>query len=173
MHHTATARDKTTFVAVDRYHRDKWWFKSSLGFYIGYQYFIDAAGIVTQGRVDADVGAHTIGYNDKSLGICLAGNFDVEYPSSVQVVALTRLLKNKSSQYGIPPEKIMPHRAFANKNCYGKNLADDWARHLIASPNNVPALSEISALALSPNGTRKQELLALLEKALQITKQMA
>ena len=67
----------------------------------------------------------------------------------------------------------MPHRAFANKNCYGKNLADDWARHLIASPNNVPALSEISALALSPNGTRKQELLALLEKALQITKQMA
>jgi len=120
-----------TFEIVDEWHRLKWNFKSSLGHYIGYQYFIDKTGKVTQGRADTDEGAHTIGKNLSSLGICLAGNFDVTKPTQAQVDALKTLLKAKMEQYSIPLANVVPHRTFAVKSCYGNLLPDSWARDLL------------------------------------------
>jgi len=114
-----------TFEIVDAYHKSLGWGK------IGYHYFIDKAGNLTQGRKDGEEGAHTIGYNTQSLGICLAGNFDVTLPTQQQINTLTKLLNDKVKQYSIPVEKIVPHRCFSSKTCYGKLLADDWARKLI------------------------------------------
>lgn len=118
-----------TFKIVDDYHKSLGWGG------IGYHYFIELDGKVTQGRKDDADGAHTIGYNQKSLGICLAGNFDATMPSAAQINALTALLKQKMAQYSIPPEKIVPHRHFASKTCYGKHLSDDWARNLVSKSN--------------------------------------
>lgn len=121
---------------------------SSLGYYIGYHYFIDKLGKVTQGRADTDEGAHTKNYNTKSIGICLAGNFDLTEPTKAQVDALTALLKQKMAAYKIPIEKISPHRTFANKTCYGKKLPDDWARKLVSTPpvNNSHRIKELQTL---------------------------
>ena len=58
LHHTLTDRDTTTFNAVNNYHKDLWNFESSLGYFIGYHYFITADGKVTQGRADWEAGAH-------------------------------------------------------------------------------------------------------------------
>lgn len=113
-----------TFAIVDNYHKSLGWGK------IGYHYFIDIEGNLTQGRRDDEEGAHTIGYNLKSLGICLAGNFDATLPTIAQKNTLTDLLLLKSKQYAIPLEKIVPHRFAASKTCYGKRLSDDWARKL-------------------------------------------
>lgn len=115
-----------TFEIVDEYHRQKWNFKSSLGYYIGYHYFIDKTGKVTQGRRESDEGAHTKGHNLKSIGICLAGNFDVTMPSEAQKQALETLLKRLMILYSIPKENVVPHRKFANKTCFGKKLPDNW-----------------------------------------------
>lgn len=120
-----------TFEVVDEWHKKLWNFKSSLGHYIGYQYFIDKTGKVTQGRADTDEGAHTIGKNLSSLGICLAGNFDVTKPTKEQVEALKTLLKAKMSQYSITLGNVVPHRKFANKSCYGKLLPDTWAQDIL------------------------------------------
>lgn len=114
-----------TFEIVDAYHKSLGWGK------IGYHYFIDNAGNVTQGRKDDEEGAHTIGYNTQSLGICLAGNFDATLPTEEQINTLTKLLNDKVKQYGIPLEKIVPHRFASNKTCFGSLLADDWARRLV------------------------------------------
>lgn len=114
-----------TFEVVDEWHKSLGWGKC------GYHYFIDKTGKVTQGRQDNEEGAHTIGYNTQSLGICLAGNFDVTLPSSEQEKALARLLLIKSNEYAIPLENIVPHRFASGKTCYGKLLADDFARKLI------------------------------------------
>ena len=53
VHHTGpTAYDPKadtshhTFEDVNEYHRQKWDFKSSLGYYIGYHYFIEKDGTV-------------------------------------------------------------------------------------------------------------------------------
>jgi N-acetyl-anhydromuramyl-L-alanine amidase AmpD len=125
-----------TFEIVDDYHRQLWQFKSSLGHYIGYHYFINKKGVVTQGRADTDEGAHTRGYNTTSIGICLAGNFDRTKPTAAQTKALTSLLLQLMNKHGITADNIVPHRKFANKTCYGRNLSDDWARSLVAVQPN-------------------------------------
>ena len=127
-----------TFSGVNEWHRQKWNFKSSLGYYIGYHYFIDKQGVVTQGRLDTDEGAHTVGKNLVSLGICLAGNFDLTMPTAAQIDALKKLCKEKMAQYAITSFNVVPHRKFANKTCYGKNLADDWAQKLVEETTSCP-----------------------------------
>jgi N-acetyl-anhydromuramyl-L-alanine amidase AmpD len=125
-----------TFAIVNEWHVAKGWGK------IGYHYFIDKEGILTQGRLDDEEGAHTIGYNQKSLGICLAGNFDLTMPTQAQIDTLTKLLNDKVKQYGIPVEKVVPHRFASPKTCYGKLLSDDFARKLITVKSAKNAILE-------------------------------
>ncbi len=138
-----------TFEDVNEYHRQKWDFKSSLGYYIGYHYFIEKDGKMTQGRADTDEGAHTIGYNLKSLGICLAGNFDVTLPTEAQIGSLKWILRDKTTEYDISMSNIVPHRKFASKSCYGNHLSNDWAGTLLTSkPPAVPCVAEKDTIEL-------------------------
>ena len=122
-----------TFEFIDEYHRQRWngMTYSTMGHYIGYQYFIDRTGKLTQGRSDFEEGAHTIGFNTESIGICLAGNFDLTLPTEAQIKTLTDLLVKKKVEFNVPLKNIFAHRAFANKTCYGKRLYDTWARDLV------------------------------------------
>lgn len=120
--------------------------KSSLGWYVGYHYYIDKKGFVTQTRKDTEEGAHCVGWNNApgqladraSIGICLAGNFDATLPTDTQITALKGLLKQKVAQYGITPDRIVPHRAHAPKSCYGNRLTSTWARDLLNSTTPLP-----------------------------------
>lgn len=135
-----------TFEDVNAWHRENpntWLGRlSSLGYALGYTYFIDKTGKVTQGRADDEQSAHTKGYNNNewdppenaSIGICLSGNFDFSMPSVEQINALKLLLRSKMTEYQIPIENIVPHRKFAVKSCYGNLLADNWARNLVLPP---------------------------------------
>lgn len=126
-----------TFEMCNQDHKIRFNMMSSLGFYVGYQYFIDKKGIVRQARKDTEEGAHTIGHNTDSIGICLAGNFDATLPTDAQIASLKRLLETKMKEWNIPSSNIVPHRRFAVKTCYGKKLADDWAQKLLS-----PAIME-------------------------------
>jgi N-acetylmuramoyl-L-alanine amidase len=44
--------------------------------HIGYQYYIRRDGSVWSGRLESEVGAHCVGYNSKSIGICYEGGLD-------------------------------------------------------------------------------------------------
>lgn len=142
VHHTASPRDTTHIAAIDRYHKDKDWGggaripQSSLGWFVAYHYFIEADGKVTQCAKDNELRWHAAARNIDSIGICLAGWFDDGHdsvPTPAQIVALTALLKKLSALYGIPADRIYPHRTFAKKSCYGYHLKDDWAANLVRS----------------------------------------
>jgi hypothetical protein len=149
VHHTGSTDDNPhastrhhTFEMVNQWHGinpnirlDK---PSSLGYWIGYHYFIEADGKITQGRLDTDVGAHTRGRNYESIGICLAMNADVELPTDAQKTALAGLLAELSAKWGIPRDRIVPHRKFAPKTCYGLLLPDNWARDLVKHAPETP-----------------------------------
>ncbi len=122
-----------SFAECDALHKQKFGMKSSLGFYVGYHYYIAKDGKVTQARADSDEGAHTVGYNSSSIGICLAGNFDAKDPTPAQVASLRTLLIEKKDRYSILLENIVPHRKFASKTCYGNRLPDSWASLLVMS----------------------------------------
>jgi N-acetylmuramoyl-L-alanine amidase len=106
VHHTATARDATDFDGVQKYHVEgRGWDD------IGYHYFISASGEVRAGRAEDVVGAHCKagGMNLKSLGICLAGHFDVEAPTIAQLTAVTLLLRCLMAKYHIPANRVLGH----------------------------------------------------------------
>jgi len=125
LHHGA---GQLGFMDVNEYHRRKWGFKSSLGYYIGYHYFIEKNGKVYQGRRDTERAAHTVekarpGYwNNNSIGICLQGNFQNETPTDEQLLSLTRLISRKRAQYNIPISEIYGHRDISPTLCPGKYL---------------------------------------------------
>lgn len=134
-----------TFEQLNELHKTRFNFISSLGYYVGYHYYITKDGTVKQARADIDDGAHTINYNSRSLGICLAGNFDATLPTEAQIKSLKILLQAKSAQYNIPLSKVVPHRTFAVKTCYGNRLSDSWARDLI----KPVVLFKVSAIGLT------------------------
>ncbi len=98
---------------------------------LGYHYVIHKDGEVWRGRPEHRNGAHARGYNTKSIGICLSGNFDATLPTKAQETALKDLLLKTSAKYDIPYDKIIPHRNVANKTCYGNKLSESWARELL------------------------------------------
>lgn len=124
-----------TFADVNNWHRQNpnvWLgYYSSLGYAIGYHYFIDKQGLTTQGRANTDEGAHCKGQNRASIGICLAGNFDVTLPTPEQIIALTALLRRKMAELNIGTDKVYPHRHFAVKTCYGRLLSDTWVTDIL------------------------------------------
>ncbi len=152
IHHSAVSRTKNPdqFVANNNYHKEKWNFKSSLGFYLGYHYEIAANGTIRQARAENEPGAHTIGHNDDSIGICIDGEFDTELPTLEQVKSLTKLLLELKGCY--PSAKIAYHRQFANKTCPGKLIADNWANNLILNNNTMINPVEGAILKLYPEG---------------------
>jgi len=128
VHHSADISPEPQFDKVNLYHKKRWSFISEFGYYVGYHYFIEQDGAVMHARADNEEGAHTIGQNTQSIGICLAGNFNIETPTAQQRNALCRLLEQLLESWQIPDNEIYPHRAFAQTNCYGTMLADDWAK---------------------------------------------
>jgi len=137
MHHSAVSysRNFDQWVANNNYHRKKWNFKSSLGYYLGYNYEISKYGKVRQARRDGEITAacYQQGMNSgKAIHIELDGNFDIELPTQRQTEALTKLLLSLKKKY--PDAIIKYHRDFAfYKSCPGKLIHDNWAKNLITN----------------------------------------
>ena len=140
---------------INEAHRQRWPdFISSLGSHIGYNIIVWADGSWKQYReVGAETAAQT-GYNHNAISICLAGNFtklgrgNIEAPTyaqektlkSLEMAILFRqgplwdsLKKVDGVEVDIKAHSILPHRAVANKACYGDLLSDSWARELVVS----------------------------------------
>lgn len=127
VHHDGVSRKFPSLDVVNEYHKGRGFPLSSLGFYVGYHYWIEKDGTLTQTRYGDEEGAHCTGENRTSIGIGLAGNFDEESPTEAQEKTLGRLLVTLCDEYALSAERIYPHRAFSNKTCYGSRLSDDWA----------------------------------------------
>lgn len=106
---------------------------------IGYHYVIEKDGKTVAGRDEKVIGAHTVGMNDKSIGICLSGNFDATLPTQEQLNAFVALYKALYAKYPhITPDKIYPHRKYAKKTCYGKKLSDTFFSELVQKVSQKP-----------------------------------
>jgi N-acetyl-anhydromuramyl-L-alanine amidase AmpD len=86
---------------------------------IGCNYYVRKDGNIYRGRPEEVAGAHTEGYNNKSIGICFEGNFEVENMSEKQLEAGIWLIKDILTRYNVP---IAPHKNFANTACPGRNF---------------------------------------------------
>lgn len=116
VHCTATPEGRgVTVEEIDAWHRKRG-FKS-----IGYHYVIYLDGSIHKGREDDKIGAHCVGYNSRSLGVCYVGGLakDGKTPKDTRTEAqkqsLYKLLKMLKTKY--PEARIFGHKDFAAKAC--------------------------------------------------------
>ena len=94
-----------------------------------YNYYIDKSGLIYKGRPDLAQGAHALGKNKVSLGICLEGNFEEEYPTKEQIESLEELSIFLCLKYDI--KGILGHKEVRETLCPGKNFPLDEIRNNI------------------------------------------
>ena len=116
VHCAATPEGKNFKAAdIDRWHRER---KMKC---IGYHYVVDLDGTVEPGRPESEIGAHCLGHNQYSIGVCYVGGLaeDGKTPKDTRTVtqkeALLALLKKLRAKY--PKASIHGHRDFAAKAC--------------------------------------------------------
>ncbi len=125
VHCTATPAGRAVTAAeVDRWHRER-------GFDgIGYHYLVGLDGTIEVGRPEERVGAHCLGHNARSIGVCYVGGCDREMRpadtrTDAQRRALLRLLKALLRRY--PGASIRSHRDFAAKACPSFDATGEYA----------------------------------------------
>ncbi len=123
--HCAATKEGAYFNTedIDRWHRAR-------GFaQIGYHYVIGLKGEVWRGRDEREIGAHVLGYNRNSIGVCYIGGLDKygkpkDTRTPAQKRALLTLLRELKKRY--PNAVIKGHRDFANKTCPCFNAAQEY-----------------------------------------------
>lgn len=117
IHCAATPEGKDFTVAdIDRWHRQRGW-KC-----IGYHYVIYRDGSAHEGRPLAQAGAHCVGHNAESIGICYIGGVDAsgkpkDTRTPQQKEALAKLVAELRQKYNISKQHIYGHCEFSAKAC--------------------------------------------------------
>ena len=116
VHCAATPEGKNFKAAdIDRWHRER---KMKC---IGYHYVVDLDGTVEPGRPESEIGAHCLGHNQYSIGVCYVaglaedGKTPKDTRTATQKEALLALLKKLRAKY--PKASSHGHREFAAKAC--------------------------------------------------------
>lgn len=61
-------------------------------------------------------------YNDFGIGVCLVGNFEEAGPTSAQVDAVSRLISELRTQFGIQNDQILKHGDLKATACPGRHF---------------------------------------------------
>jgi N-acetylmuramoyl-L-alanine amidase len=121
VHHTANANPAWGVRECHKCHQTERGWSG-----IGYNYFIEQNGTVYEGRADIDrdyIGAHVEGYNSRSVGVCLAGDYDKQTPTSANLEVLAKVVSMLLHRYHLPTTAIRYHEELnPNKSCPGKNF---------------------------------------------------
>jgi N-acetylmuramoyl-L-alanine amidase len=127
LHHTAFASSGiagTTLAAearhmrqIQQWHLDRGWAT------VGYHFVVSPTGRIFRGRPVDRLGAHVLGHNAGTVGICLMGNFQTERPTSSALASLehvrTRLVPGGAR---VPLLGHRDHRGHESSACPGRNL---------------------------------------------------
>ena len=87
---------------------------------IGYHYVVTLDGAIHVGRPESQVGAHCLGHNAHSIGVCYVGGVDgdgrpKDTRNAAQKAALRALVKRLQAKYR--SATVHGHCEFANKAC--------------------------------------------------------
>lgn len=91
-----------------------------------------ADGVIESGRPENAVGSHCVGFNARSLGICLVGTTVF---TSHQMNNLRALLLEMMRKYGIPVANVLGHKETPDTKKTCPNLDMELLRRELAAKN--------------------------------------
>lgn len=113
LHHAAISR--CTIEYIHNRHLDE----GKAG--CGYHFFVSKDGHVYRGRPINTVGVHAGVYNNRTIGICVEGNYEMDvFMPDAQKTAIVDLLVYLRKQYG--KIRVLKHKDLAAVKCPGKNF---------------------------------------------------
>ena len=116
VHHSGSDTDNTESI-----HK---WHKEGNGWSgIGYHYVIERDGSIHEGRPINSIGAHVLGNNHNTLGICICGDLEKHPMINTQEKSLKELLKYIKEKY--PEIQFAVHKDFMETTCPGKYFNHD------------------------------------------------
>lgn len=116
-----------TVLDINQWHKNNGWAG------IGYHFLIKKDGSAYAGRPIDTVGAHTLGQNSDSIGICLEGRLTQEKPTNEQIQSLEELISYLKGVYGNIPVK--GHMDYMETDCPGSLM--DYINELNGCSNGV------------------------------------
>lgn len=128
IHCTATKEGQNyTAKDIERWHRALGWNGC------GYHYIVRLDGTIDLGRTLSEIGAHTKGHNNHSIGVCYVGGLDgngkpKDTRTEPQKKALRALLGLLC--HAFPSATLHGHNEFAAKSCPCFLVSAEYGRHL-------------------------------------------
>ncbi len=126
VHHSwSTDHDTLDWQSVRRYHRD------NLGWSVeGYHFGIEKINgeyEILMGRPLNMNGAHTRGMNEKSIGLCVIGQFDTNEVPKEAYEKLSILVKMLMDMFKIKIDNVKKHQYYSSyKTCPGTKFDMDY-----------------------------------------------
>ncbi len=128
---------------IDEWHKARNW--SGIGYHfviLNNKHSQKSDGTIENGRAINKTGAHALGLNARSLGICCIGHGDKNDFTPAQYESLYRLIRRLMTEFSIPVDKIIGHREMntlaeqgvissryrTSKSCPGHKIDMDFIR---------------------------------------------
>ena len=136
---------------IDEWHKARNW--SGIGYHfviLNDKHNEKADGTIEKGRPSNIAGAHTLGLNSRSLGICCIGHGDKDDFTSARYESLYSLIRRLMNEFSIPVSKVIGHREMnvladqdiissryrTSKSCPGNKIDMNFIRQQLPSISN-------------------------------------
>ena len=118
IHHIGEIDRNVHAEEVHEWHKNNGWAGC------GYHFLVLKDGTVERGRPEKMIGAHAQGFNARSIGINIVGDFEQGEPTAEQIESAAQLIADLSDKYGISitADNVVGHRDLMPTDCPGRNL---------------------------------------------------
>ena len=147
LHHAEASN--CTVEDINRWHLNNGWTG------IGYHYFVRKDGTIYRGRPENAIGAHAVGANTNSIGICAEGRYNVETMPEAQKNAIKELIADIKLRYG--NLAVKGHKEVSNTSCPGKNYPLEELKNPTQQNTNVVEKKEEFEMAKTYRNGSKPE----------------
>lgn len=115
IHHTGERDIDASAAQIHEWHLAQGWAG------IGYHFVIRKDGTLEIGRPEYAVGSHAYGFNDRSIGIHLSGDFNSAAPTNMQIATAAELVRDLCNDYHIPRDRahVVGHCDLMQTDCPG------------------------------------------------------
>ena len=121
VHHTDRASEQVADLHAElayareirRFHLERGWLD------IGYHFLVMPSGRIFVGRPSWAIGAHVRAHNRGTIGVALAGDFQVEYPTAAALASIDSVRRVVPGARRVP---LVAHGDLAEVTCPGENL---------------------------------------------------